>query len=247
MNVLSLNLWCGNVYDALMPFLEMQKDTIDVFCFQEVHDTTDPDVPKRMGSTVTDVHDLFAQLKALLSDHTGLYAPRFGSFGQAIFIRKGILIDAYTVRTMKDGFGRILSEGNQPSIAQCIDIVCDGTNYRMINVHGLWIPGKGKGDSPERIEQSEAILQLVSESDRSVILCGDLNLDLDTESIHMLERAGLRNWVRNNGITSTRSELYTKVIRFADYIFTSRDIPVTSFEVLPDTVSDHLPLRLALS
>ncbi len=76
---------------------------------------------------------------------------------------------------------------------------------------------------------------------------GDFNVLPETKSIQLLEAAGMRNLVREFGITSTRSPLYTKPEKYADYIFVSKDIEVASFEVLPDVVSDHMALRVAIS
>jgi endonuclease/exonuclease/phosphatase family metal-dependent hydrolase len=75
------------------------------------------------------------------------------------------------------------------------------------------------------------------------ILCGDFNLLPNTESIAMLEK-GMKNLVKEYGITSTRSHHYTKEHKFADYIIVSTDIKVANFEVLQEPVSDHLPLLL---
>jgi len=60
----------------------------------------------------------------------------------------------------------------------------------------------------------------------------------------------MRNLIKDYDITSTRSKLYTKhkkPVLFADYIFTSPEIEVRDFKVLPDVVSDHLPLLLDYS
>ena len=244
---MSINVWCGNVYELLINFLKEHQNTVDVFCFQEVHDTTDPTFPKRMGSTVNDVHDLFVQLQQLLPGFTAFFSPRFGSYGQAMFVKRSTCeVLSCSTTVIKDGFSRDLGEPGQASIAQYADIKHDAMNYRIINVHGLWMPGVGKDDIPERIEQSEAIVTIVQSSPYPVILCGDFNLNLDTESVRMLEQAPLRNLIRDYGITSTRSELYIKSPKYADYIFTSPDIAVASFEVLPDVVSDHLPLCITI-
>lgn len=247
MKVMSLNVWCGNIYEPLVAFLTEHRGTVDVFCFQEVHDTTDPELPKRMGSSIDDVHDLFEQMKVLLPKYTACFTPRFGSYGQAIFVRNTVQVLSSSSKVIKDGFGRILSEGEQPSIAMYVDVMSDGSPYRIINVHGLWVPNIGKDDSPARIEQSAAIVDIVTASQSPVILCGDFNLNLDTKSVRILEQAGLRNLIREHGITSTRSSLYLKSPKFADYIFTSPELDVQSFEVLQDEVSDHLPLVIDVS
>ena len=76
------------------------------------------------------------------------------------------------------------------------------------------------------------------------MLCGDFNLLPDTESLRMLESAGLRNLVVECGVTSTRTSLYARPEPFADYVFVSDGIAVRDFHVLPDVVSDHTPLLL---
>ena len=60
----------------------------------------------------------------------------------------------------------------------------------------------------------------------------------------MLEEAGLRNLVSEFGVLSTRTRLYARPERFADYVFVSPGIDVQNFGVLPDEVSDHAPLAL---
>ncbi len=99
-------------------------------------------------------------------------------------------------------------------------------------------------DSDKRINQSKVILDFMSMFDCPKILAGDFNLLLDTESIRMLEAGGMRNLIKEYDIKSTRTELYKKDIKFADYIFISPEIKVKDFKVLQDVVSDHSPLYL---
>ncbi len=75
------------------------------------------------------------------------------------------------------------------------------------------------------------------------ILCGDFNLRPDTESIKMLE-SDMKNLIIEYGVTSTRSNLHTRLEKFADYIMASDDVRVNNFEVINKHVSDHLPLLL---
>jgi endonuclease/exonuclease/phosphatase (EEP) superfamily protein YafD len=116
----------------------------------------------------------------------------------------------------------------------------------VAHLHGLW-NGQGKGDSPDRLLQSDNIVHFLQSLDGPHIFCGDLNLLPDTESLKKLEAAGMRNLIKEFGITSTRSSLYTKPLRFADYMFVSGGIKVKDFKVLPDEVSDHLALYLEFS
>ena len=111
-----------------------------------------------------------------------------------------------------------------------------------MNVHGLW-NGNGKTDSPERIKQSQKIREFIDSEEAPKILCGDLNLRPDTESVKILGK-GLHNLIQIHNITSTRTSLYPKEERFADYIFTSPEIPINAFQVLEAEVSDHSPLLI---
>lgn len=56
----------------------------------------------------------------------------------------------------------------------------------------------------------------------------------------------MRNLIREYGITSTRTSFYQKPEKHADYVFVSEGISVKAFTVLPDEVSDHAPLLLAI-
>ncbi|MCX6712734.1 MAG: endonuclease/exonuclease/phosphatase family protein, partial [Candidatus Vogelbacteria bacterium] len=98
-------------------------------------------------------------------------------------------------------------------------------------------------DTLERLEQSRKIKAFMDSVDSPKILCGDFNLLPDTESLKIIE-GGLRNLIREYGVTSTRTSFYTKPDKFADYVFVSPEIKVVDFKVLPDEVSDHSPLLL---
>ena len=113
--------------------------------------------------------------------------------------------------------------------------------FSVVNFHGLW-NGRGKGDSDERIEQSRKILEFLAGRREPFVLCGDFNLLPGTESLRMIEAAGLRNLVAEFGVRSTRTSLYARREKFADYVFVSEGIEVRDFRVLPDEVSDHAPL-----
>jgi len=115
--------------------------------------------------------------------------------------------------------------------------------HTICNFHGHWKPHTNKEDLPERIEQSKKIVEFLKPEKSKKILCGDFNLAPHTQSIRILED-GMRNLVKEYGITSTRSHYYTKDGKFADYILVSPEVEVKDFKVLPDVVSDHLPLYL---
>ncbi len=74
-------------------------------------------------------------------------------------------------------------------------------------------------------------------------MVGDLNLELNTKSLAILEE-GMRNLIKENSIVSTRSRYHKGPNKFADYAIVSNDVQVVHFGVLQDQVSDHLALLL---
>ena len=117
----------------------------------------------------------------------------------------------------------------------------------ILNVHGLWT-GKGKSDSEDRIKQSQNIIDFIKTLEEETVLCGDFNLNPDTESIKMFENFGLKNLIRENNTSSTRTSLYIKDENpFADYTFVSKDVEVKSFEIMPHEVSDHSAMKLVIT
>lgn len=131
--------------------------------------------------------------------------------------------------------------GNHARTLQYLTIETPKGLRTVIHLHGLW-NGQGKGDSEDRIEQSERILGFTSSLVNPFVIVGDFNLRPDTESLKKLEEGGLRNLIAEYGVTSTRTSLYTKPEKFADYAFVSDGIEVTDFKVLPEEASDHSPL-----
>jgi len=65
----------------------------------------------------------------------------------------------------------------------------------------------------------------------------------DTESMAILETS-MRNLIKENWVDSTRSHLHKGETKFADYVMVSPGVKIERFEVMQDTVSDHLPLFL---
>lgn len=237
MKLVTLNTWGGRVHKPLLKFLSENKD-IDIFCFQEIYHNATKEV---VGS---DYHDdalnLHNDISDILLNHLGYFRPSFGeSYGLSIFVKKEIQVIGegdlliYEVQNYITG-------GNHPRNLHWVEINKDGESLTVINVHGLW-NGNGKTDTPDRLEQSRRIKDFMDSIKGKKILCGDFNLLPDTESVKLLE-SGMKNLVKEYGVTSTRSALYTKPIKFADYIFVSKDIEVKDFKVLLDEVSDHLPL-----
>jgi endonuclease/exonuclease/phosphatase family metal-dependent hydrolase len=120
----------------------------------------------------------------------------------------------------------------------------NGINFWIGNVHGKARPGE-KEDTPVRIKQSEKIINYFKDLAGPKIIGGDFNLNPDTKSVEMFEKAGYRNLIKDFGIKNTRNKLsweqFNNVQNFADYCFTSPEVKVKSFKVPYMEISDHLP------
>lgn len=243
MKIITLNIWCGRLGDRLLDFFKANADT-DVFLLQEV-------LSRATGKIVWDAReraDIFAEIAEVLPGHRGFFAPSVcGELGQAAYVKESVVL-----REVGDVFihGHMdsLIEREALSIGRNLQYLktssLDGEPLTIINLHGLWT-GNGKDDTEERLEQSRKIAAFVQSQTGKIVLCGDFNLNPETESLKMLERdLGLKNLVKEHGATSTRTSLYTKPGKFADYILVSPNIQVRNFQVLPDEVSDHSPLAL---
>lgn len=235
MKLITLNIWGGHVLEPLLNFFENNTD-VDIFCLQEVYHQAEWKISRDDRVVYLDI---FEQIQEKLPEHQGYFRPAVnGSYGISIFSsRSNNVIDEgeIWIHNTKDypGMGPAHSRNLQW-------LKCD--KYNILNVHGLW-NGQGKTDSPERIIQAQNIKKFADSLDTPTILCGDLNLRPDTESMKIIEE-GLVNLIREHNIHNTRTRYYPKEERYADYILTSPGICVNRFEVLTDEVSDHAPLLI---
>ena len=255
MKIITLNTWGGRAgKEDLLAFFTRFKDEVDVFCLQEMWS----DSYKHLGAyTAGGVQMQNAQImdhgvqevSALLVQHQAFFHPHhLDNYGLLMLIQQRYEVcskgEVYVHK--EKGYVPQGDVGKHARNVQFAEVFYKGKPLFILNFHGLW-NGQGKGDSDERIEQSRKIIEFLKSLNGSIVFCGDFNLLPDTESIRMIERTGLRNLVKEYGITSTRTSLYTKPEKFADYIFISQDLEVEDFKVLPVEVSDHSPLYLALA
>jgi endonuclease/exonuclease/phosphatase family metal-dependent hydrolase len=262
MKLISLNIWGGNrLRESLTDFLTAHSSTTDIFCFQEVPHTP-PEQQHKTDPTLGD--NCLENVRKLLPDFETYYAPTHSgfnwrpvdfdlSFGNAIFVRKGLEVreegHVFVHRQKNEIIMEELLESNWfslPRLVQFVSINDPRGVLSVCNFHGLWHTS-GKGDMPERFEQSTKIIELLNTLEGRKILCGDFNLDIGSQSLSMIEeKARMRDLIKDFKITTTRSELYPKrdIMPFADYTLVSPDIEVKKFEVPDIPVSDHLPMIL---
>lgn len=248
MKIISLNTWGGRANkETFLDFFRAYKD-VDIFCLQEVWAGGEHMAGKITGGAQLKniIHRMTEEVGSILSNHQVYFKPHFGDwYGLAIFVKKNIkIVDEGEIYVHKEkGWADEKDQGNHARNIQWITIDTPTGSQTIINFHGLW-NGQGKTDSDDRLLQSENIITFIKGLSAPHVLMGDFNLRPDTQSVQKLEGIGLRNLIKEYGITSTRTSLYTKVEKFADYTFVSREIKVMDFKILPEEVSDHAAMYL---
>lgn len=239
MKLITLNLWGGHLRNPLLKFIHENKD-VDIFCLQEVYHNAHRTIVHEARELSLNI---FSDLQKLLPDHHAIFKPAVENvYGIGMLIKN-------TIDIIGEGEINIHQKQHYPGIGlnhsrnlQWIECELNDQIFSILNVHGLWT-GNGKGDTPERIAQSQRIRYFMDTLNTPKILCGDFNLRPDTESMAILEQ-GMNNLITSNNIHSTRTQYYTKSEKHADYILTSPEVVVNQFSVMPDEVSDHCPLYI---
>jgi endonuclease/exonuclease/phosphatase family metal-dependent hydrolase len=241
-SALCLNVWGGIVGDPLLAFLERAGE-YDVLWLQEVPNGTDD----RTDFSRKQRRRLFEEVSGLLPGHHGYFAPvESGVWGLAMFLKRD------TVEVLDHGLHFVhrwesaLVEQDAATVGRAVQwarVRLGGRVCNLLNFHGLWSPD-GKGDTPDRLEQSQNLIRFVRTLAAPYLLAGDFNYLPGNECFRMLvDTLQLTDHVAANGITSTRTHLYKKPDKYADYLLTPPGIEVRDFGVLPDDVSDHAALR----
>ncbi len=234
--------------DDLFSYLKENLNSADVFLFQEVFKGGNSKQQGNLTNIQNPDPSLFEHLTELFTGYNGLFCPVFEeAYGIAMFIKKDIKI-------IKNGEVILFDNPDFPNNEdedidhtrkmQWVEIEKDGNKLLVMNVHGTWSTA-GKSDSPERLVQSERIISFMDKSNLPKVLMGDFNLRPDTKSVSMLEDK-LNNLIKSNNIETTRTSLYTKTEKFADYTFIGDDLKVKNFEVLMHKASDHAAMVLDL-
>ncbi len=243
MRLISLNTWGGRAgKDNLLDFFRKHKD-IDVFCLQEIWEGGDDEAPKWGEGIDT---RMLTNIGNILTEHSIFFRPHYHDwYGLAMFVKKDLnALEEGDIFVHKDvGWVHQEFHANHARNLQYTTIETPKGPRTILNFHGLWNGGP-KEDTEERLIQSDRIAKFLKGISHHHVLMGDFNLLPETKSLKMLEDLGMRNLIKEFGITSTRSSHYTKSVRFADYTLVSKDIKVNDFQVLPDEVSDHLAMYL---
>jgi endonuclease/exonuclease/phosphatase family metal-dependent hydrolase len=242
MKLMTLNIWGGHIYEPLLQFIKAHQE-IDIFCLQEVYHNASHKISTDNRKVYLTI---FSDLHSMLPKHNAFFrATVKDMYGIGIFAKKTLDVLGEGEILIHDnleysGFGPTHSRN-----LQWLKYKHEKQIYFIFNVHGLW-NGKGKTDSIERISQSQKIRNFIHTTNSRKILCGDFNVRPDTKSMEILEQ-GMNNLIKDYKVSATRTSLYEKEERFADYVLVTPNIIINNFEVLKDEVSDHSPLLLDFS
>lgn len=266
MKIMCLNGWGGKLHKDLLPYLETA--TPDVLCLQEV--VHSPESQKdwltyRDGDHVLPQRaNFFRDVCCVLPEHVAVFCPAAqgvlwdeeepipSQWGLATFVHRSFPIIGQLQGFVHKDFSPI-GYGDHPRSRSAHGIrVFDYTAKRTVSVthmHGLR-DLNGKMDTPERAAQARRLRDIscqLSEPEDVAVVCGDFNVEPNSETISILAHSGLTELVTGRGFAGTRNTQYKKAGRFADYMLVSDEQVVKSFDVVHDPeVSDHCPLILEL-
>jgi endonuclease/exonuclease/phosphatase family metal-dependent hydrolase len=266
MQIISLNAWGGARHDRLLPWVSETQP--DVLCLQEVIHSRVPApdwLTYRDGDHILPQRaNLFAEVSAALPDHAAFFCPAAqgelwdgdralpSQWGLATFVHRHVAVIGQAQGFVHKG-SSAHGYGDHPRsrtahALRLYDPDADRATV-IVHMHGLRDP-QGKIDTPDRATQARRFLGLadqVTEPDDLRVLCGDFNVEPTSETLRLLGEAGLTELVTTRGFPGTRTSLYQKPGRHADYLLVNRPDAVRSFNVLTaPEVSDRCPLVLEL-
>jgi len=249
MKIMSLNGWGGRVHERLVPYLAETEP--DILCLQEVVHT--PGAPRHwLTYRDTDIElpqraNFFDDVASALPDHVAIFCPaaigdlwdeeiRVASqWGLATFVHRRVPIVAQAQGFVHKSFSAN-SYGSHPRsrsahVVRVFDFEL-GEPVVVGHMHGLRDLA-GKGDTHERRNQAQrlsALIASVTEPGDAIVACGDFNVLPGSETFDTLKKMGLNDLVTGRGFTSTRTSLYTKPNRFADYMAVSQALDHAQFD-----------------
>jgi endonuclease/exonuclease/phosphatase family metal-dependent hydrolase len=266
MRIICLNGWGGKLHESLLPWLAAAKP--DILCLQEVVHTprtTTEWLTYRDGSHILPQRaNLHREIATLMPGHAATFCPAAqgvlwdddgpvpSQWGIATYVRSTLPIIGQAQGFVHKSFSPD-GYGDHPRSRSAHAVrVWDSAQGRAVTVahmHGLRDPA-GKADTPARRDQAlrfAALLSSVAEPGDLSVVCGDFNVEPDSETLTILSGLGLTELVTSRGFAGTRTSHYTKPGRHADYMLVGGPVTVARFDVMTTPeVSDHCPLLLEI-
>ena len=266
MKIMCLNGWGGKLYDNLLPYLT--EENPDILCLQEVVHTPETEndwlMYKDGNHILPQRANFFRDVQKTLPDHIGIFCPASqgvlwhqetkipSQWGLATFVRKSHPIIGQIQKFVHKSYSPYdYGEHPRSRSAHAIKVFDYKANKPIVvaHMHGLR-DLNGKMDTPERAQQAHTFMSLVNElieQNDSLVVCGDFNVEPNSETLRILSEAGLTELVTTRTTKGTRNSHYKKESRFADYMLVNEHTNVLDFKVIFEPeVSDHCPLILTI-
>lgn len=241
MKLLQLNIWGGRLGSKIKELI--QREQPDVVCFQEAIKVAGGRgfIFDELGEIQKDTNFDYCYFSPSLQ---WKLMQRKAEFGLAIMSKTPFLSsqNAFIGLELNTDFDITTDDYNVRSL-QHVTISHNDNAINILNYHGHHVPDHKNGDA-ETMRQCLFIAEYAKTLVGSIILCGDFNLNPNSESLELIN-ATLVNHTKEQGIGTTRT-LLTHKTEVCDYIFTSSDIRVRNFQVLDDIASDHKALTIEI-
>ncbi|MDP0926082.1 endonuclease/exonuclease/phosphatase family protein [Paracoccus onubensis] len=266
MRITCLNGWGGKLHAELAAYLSVNSP--DLLCLQEVIHSPGSEkewLTYRDGDhMLAQRANFFRDICEILPDHIAIFCPAAqgvlwdddkpvpSQWGLATFVHRSHTIigqvQGFVHKDFSpDGFGEHPRSRNAHGVR--IHDNSAGRTISVTHMHGLR-DLNGKMDTAARAAQARRLLEIsqqVSRADDLAVICGDFNVEPDSETIALLEQSGMTELVRSCGFEGTRTSHYRKPGKFADYMLINQPEAVRAFDVVhAPEVSDHCPLVLDL-
>lgn len=264
LRLIGLNAWGGTCWPALADWLP--GCGAEILCLQEVIRTPGaaPDwlEYKDPNRRLDQRAHLFSDVSNLLPRQQGFFAPaargplKNGTTTVTTEHGLGLWVDhRMTVSGLSQEFlfGTYRANGWGPEpVPRALQLMRltvpeENRSVAVVNLHGIREPS-GKGDTAARTKQQDrlcAAIERFHDPDEPLIVTGDFNLLPGSGMFDALSEFGLEDLGARYGVTDTRTELYSKPNRFADYTLVNDLVDVVHFEVPAEPLlSDHRPMIL---
>lgn len=247
LKILSWNIWGGKHFDEVIAFLKSAD--ADVIALQEVilegNTNTALRIAEKLGYEVTPVSPTFAIKMPISSKWTGPDREKEETlmFGNAILTK-------HKIRSSQE---HELSSG-ESRISVSADVAIGGVTLHVFSIHLKHLHVHADANDPKTVQmhngQADKLMTLLP-SDRTIVM-GDFNALPDSYAIKRTNSV-LRD-AESNAATPTWSVYpegcdvcLPRGIEYKfDYIFTTKDLKTSGFQVGDSKGSDHLPVSATI-
>jgi len=240
-----LNLWFGGkLFEPILEFVK--KENPDILAVQEAYDANDKNLEDRFRSMDV-IKEACGFEYQFFSATCNVILPE-GKIpaGNAIFSRLPIMKTEtiFYCSSFKEVNNYETPGGDYsltPRNLQHAVIKAGDTELNIFNTQGVW--GKDSEDNEGRLKMSKAIVEAVK-GKQNAILCGDLNVFPNTETISNIEKH-LKNVFKDElkttfNVKQKPNPIFANFV--VDMLFASNDLKVIDHYAPNVDVSDHLPL-----